>query len=77
MKNYKVFEDKTKKMVIFHDLCKGCGICIEKCPKKAIFFSKKDSGYFGTPTVEVDLKKCNNCGICEVVCPDSAIKTGK
>lgn len=76
MKNFKAktIEDEEKKLVVFLGLCKGCGMCIEKCPQKAISFSPKDLGYYSTPSVDIDLKKCNKCGICELVCPDSAIR---
>jgi len=79
MKNFKPkqFFDKNKTITVFHGLCKGCGLCIEKCPFKALVFSKKDLGIYYSPTVEVDLKKCNACGICEITCPDSALKVEK
>ncbi len=70
-------QDKRKKVIVFHGLCKGCGLCIEKCPQKAISYSKKDLGVYSTPTVEIDMKKCNHCGICEIICPDSALKIDK
>jgi 2-oxoglutarate ferredoxin oxidoreductase subunit delta len=79
MKNFnpKVFKDKQKMVVVFHGLCKGCGLCIEKCPQKAISFSKTNLGVLSTPTVEIDIEKCTACGICETVCPDSALKVRK
>lgn len=75
--NPKVFKDKKKKVVVFNGLCKGCGLCIEKCPQKAITFSEKNLGILSTSTVEIDLKKCNLCGICETICPESALKVEK
>jgi len=75
--NPKEQKDNQKKITVFKGLCKGCGVCIEKCPQKAIFFSKKDVGVYSTPTVEIDLEKCNLCGICESVCPDCALKVEK
>jgi 2-oxoglutarate ferredoxin oxidoreductase subunit delta len=79
MKDFKpkLFKDKQKAVVVFHGLCKGCGLCIEKCPFKAIKFSEKDLGVYSTPTVEIDIDKCTACGICEVTCPDSALKVEK
>lgn len=62
-----------KQVIIFPELCKGCGLCIEKCPVKAIAFSKSKLGYLSTPTVEINNKKCISCGICELYCPESAI----
>ncbi|SHK28196.1 2-oxoglutarate ferredoxin oxidoreductase subunit delta [Anaerobranca californiensis DSM 14826] len=61
----------------FPQLCKGCGLCIEKCPVKIITWSKV-LGVYGTPTVEtIDQDKCIACGICQSVCPDCAIAIEK
>lgn len=58
---------------LFPGLCKGCGLCIEKCPVDTIGWSK-ELGVFGTPVVEPGHgKPCIACGICELVCPDCAI----
>lgn len=70
-------EDSQKIVSVFHGLCKGCGLCIEKCPVQAISFSKTDTGYYSTPTVEIDLGKCIACGLCETTCPDFALKIEK
>lgn len=55
--------------------CKGCGMCVEVCPKKIIFikqdkFNKK--GYY-IATVD-NVEKCIGCGLCAIRCPDSAIE---
>ncbi len=60
----------------FAGLCKGCGLCIEKCPVKCISWSHELCVY-GTPRVEADMSKCIVCGICQMVCPDCAIKVEK
>jgi 2-oxoglutarate ferredoxin oxidoreductase subunit delta len=79
MKDFKAKQSqgKGKKVIVFHGLCKGCGLCLVKCPFGAISFSTKDIGIYSTPTVEIDLEKCTACGICEVTCPDSALKIEK
>ncbi len=79
MKDFKpkTFQDKNKKVVVFHGLCKGCGLCVVKCPFGAIQFSPKDLGVYSTPSVEIDLTKCTACGLCETTCPDSALKVEK
>jgi len=79
MKNFKPkqFSDNKKTVTVFHGLCKSCGLCIEKCPVKAISFSKKDLGVYYSPTVEIDIAKCTACKICELTCPDSALKVEK
>ncbi len=61
---------------IFPGMCKGCGLCIEKCPKKCIRWSE-GLGVYGTPRVDADMKECIVCGICQMVCPDCAIRVEK
>ncbi len=53
--------------------CKGCGVCIDKCPVKALEVSKymNKKGYF--PPTHVKDHRCNNCKLCEFLCPDFAI----
>lgn len=48
-------------------LCKGCGICIEFCPKKALGKDKTDKAEL------VAEDKCIKCGLCVSYCPDFAI----
>lgn len=66
----------NKKGLIIPSRCKGCGICIEKCPVKALRYSEV-LGVFSTPVPEVDLEKCIACGNCFRFCPDAAIKIEK
>lgn len=58
---------------IFPALCKGCGLCIEKCPVDTISWAE-ELGVYGTPIVEPGHgRDCIACNICEMVCPDCAI----
>ncbi len=55
-----------KKLVIEPSWCKGCGICVAFCPKKALELVKE----------KVRLREDGNCilcGQCELRCPDYAI----
>lgn len=61
---------------MFSDLCKGCGLCIVKCPKKCLNWSK-EVGLYQTPCVEPNPQDCIACGMCALTCPDSAIKVVK
>jgi 2-oxoglutarate ferredoxin oxidoreductase subunit delta len=58
---------------IFPALCKSCGICIEKCPFKALEFGT-ELGVYSSPIPKVDKDKCTLCNICDTYCPDCAIK---
>lgn len=62
---------------VFPGLCKGCGLCIEKCPVNIIEWSKV-LGVYGTPAVQVnEADKCIACKMCQIVCPDCAINVEK
>ncbi|MCR4440528.1 MAG: 4Fe-4S binding protein [Peptococcaceae bacterium] len=72
---YKMKQVGTKKAVftIFTGLCKGCGLCMQKCPVKTLVWSD-DLGVYGTPTVQPrNEDECTACGMCALVCPDCAI----
>ena len=57
---------------VFPSLCKGCGLCIAKCPVKCMSWSS-ELGVYGTPRVQADPETCIGCGMCQLVCPDCAI----
>lgn len=67
---------KSGSLTVFLELCKGCGICLVKCPKKCLSNSNQ-KGVYDTPAPKVEPEKCILCGICEIVCPDQAIKVEK
>jgi len=71
------FKNNQQSFTSFRGLCKGCGICIEICPKKCIKWAKGELGVYKTPTVACDIDKCIACRICEIRCPDAAIKIEK
>ena len=70
------YDNAKGQWTVFAGLCKGCGLCIEKCPVKCIGWSE-GLGVYGTPRVEVNMEKCIVCGICQMVCPDCAIRVDK
>ncbi len=70
------FSDDKKTWTRFPEHCKGCGLCVFRCPVKAIQF-KKEVGFLGNPLPEVDIEKCIACGMCQRTCPDGAIRLEK
>ncbi len=71
-----VKKNSQRVAVIVPKYCKGCGICILKCPVNALSFGKT-LGVYGTPVPEIDIDKCINCGNCYRFCPDCAIRVVK
>ncbi len=50
--------------------CKGCGICIEYCPKNVLEFKNAKA-------VVARVDDCIKCELCENMCPDFAITVDK
>ena len=49
--------------------CKGCGLCVEACPPKAIRLSERLNRY-GYRTAIYLGAGCTGCGICFMACPE-------
>ena len=58
---------------VLKDQCKGCGYCIEYCPRQVLEESKEINARGVRPPKVVDSSKCIMCSFCTAVCPDFAI----
>jgi 2-oxoglutarate ferredoxin oxidoreductase subunit delta len=58
---------------LLKDQCKGCGFCIEFCPKKVFSESHEINARGVHPPKVDDESKCVVCSFCTAVCPDFAI----
>lgn len=64
-------------MIFKHEIeinrCKGCGLCVDVCPKNVLELSQNVSpkGYF--PAYQARPEDCIHCTLCCVMCPDVAI----
>jgi 2-oxoglutarate ferredoxin oxidoreductase subunit delta len=61
--------------VIFEtDLCKGCGLCVDACPKKIIVINREQINIKGhCPAMITDQSLCIGCASCATMCPDCVI----
>jgi 2-oxoglutarate ferredoxin oxidoreductase subunit delta len=60
-------------VLILADRCKGCGFCVEYCPRKVLAVSDEFNRKGYHPPKVVKLGECVNCNLCEMICPDFAI----
>lgn len=57
--------------------CKGCGICIEACPRKVIESTGCLDAKGHMLPAGGDRSRCIGCRLCELVCPDFAVAIGE
>lgn len=62
-----------EKIIVDHEHCKGCGLCISVCKMGALTKSAEmnKSGYC---YAIADPAKCVGCGMCYRMCPDYCIE---
>ena len=60
-------------VVILVDRCKGCGFCVEYCPREVLVMSKAFNRKGYHPPEVVSTGVCVHCNLCEMICPEFAI----
>lgn len=54
------------------DQCKGCGLCLDACPKHVLALDERVVNRLGYHPVRLtDAAACTSCALCARVCPDA------
>lgn len=61
------------KVHIIWERCKGCGFCVDFCPRDVLVQSAKFNRKGYHPPEVHNESGCINCHFCEMVCPEFAI----
>lgn len=62
-----------KRVVFNQDICKGCGLCVNVCPKSIINISETINLKGYQPAYVDDQESCISCAACGRICPDGVI----
>ena len=63
------------KLTFKTDNCKGCGLCVDACPKHVLQLAADTINKKGHHPVEaVREDECIACAFCATMCPDCIIK---
>ncbi len=66
------------KLTFNTDNCKGCGLCVDACPKKILRLATEKINKKGHHPAEiVDQAACIACASCALMCPDVIITVEK
>lgn len=63
----------TGKIIINKDRCKGCGFCVEYCPRDVLELSEEFNVKGYHPPYVKNEDECCYCQLCETICPEFAI----
>ncbi len=63
--------------VIDRNRCKGCGLCIDACPKNILDYSEDTNANGVRYSTCIDEEACIACSMCATMCPDTCIQIYK
>ncbi len=58
---------------LYVEQCKGCGFCVEYCPRQVLVQSTEFNSKGYHPPMVDKPDECINCRLCEAICPEFAI----
>jgi 2-oxoglutarate ferredoxin oxidoreductase subunit delta len=64
----------TARVVIHHESCKACGLCIAFCPRGCLAVSTGINSRGFHPAEPTNTDVCTGCRMCAMMCPDVCIE---
>jgi len=65
-------------VTVNEELCKGCGLCVDACPKNIMKLDSSAINQKGYHTAHcAQPKECIGCAFCATMCPEVAITVEK
>lgn len=61
------------KVDVERERCKGCGLCVEFCPKHALSLADELNTIGHHPARLHDPEKCTSCALCALMCPEGGM----
>ncbi|MBI5436381.1 MAG: ferredoxin family protein [Nitrosomonadales bacterium] len=61
------------KIYISNDWCKGCGFCVQFCPKGVLDTSPEYNAKGYHPPYVKNPDACHDCMFCQMICPEFSI----
>jgi len=71
-----ISERREKRVIYTPELCTGCGICSQMCPKEAISMGLVGAvarGVIDDLAIHINQEECTTCVLCSRVCPFGAL----
>jgi 2-oxoglutarate ferredoxin oxidoreductase subunit delta len=57
--------------------CKGCGLCVEVCPRHCLSLDERLNAIGYHPARLHDPAQCTSCALCAQMCPEVGIVVNK
>jgi 2-oxoglutarate ferredoxin oxidoreductase subunit delta len=61
-------------ILIDEENCKGCGLCVDVCPRQAMGLAEHINSRGFHPVALLDAEKCTACAQCALMCPEACMK---